>query len=63
MFVKHVLKTFLPKTKIEVWDSNCPRHKFNSFNTVEDFMNDGLMTYTEVDFIRVENDTLIIFLK
>lgn len=62
MFIKNILKAFDPNTPIEAFLDN----NLLDYGTVEEFMNSGLMTYTEVDEeepLFIQDNRIIICIK
>ena len=62
MFIKNILKAFAPETKIEAYLG----HTLLDYGTVKEFMNSGLMAYTEVDkqnLFYIKDNKIIIYIK
>ena len=69
MFIKNILKAFDRDTKIEVyWADKCVYDGVyeSRYTTVGQFMDSGLLTYTEVDeeqLFYVRDNKIIIWIK
>ena len=61
MFVKKILSAFTDDTRIKVYRNELDY----GYNTVGEFMNSGLMTYSEAELssFMIENNTIIIYLN
>lgn len=65
MFIKNILKAFDRDTKIEVYWSDNGMHE-PRYTTVGQFMDSGLLTYTEVDeeeLFYIRDNKIIIWIK